>query len=870
MKKLVLIFFFFIKIFSADARHIAGGEMYYEWIGGDGSSNTYKITLRLFRDCNSNGPLLENEQVTTGIYQNAALFMVLPLPLIGPITTITLNPSTIPCLIGSVNVCYEIGIYSATVNLPINSSGYILSRLGCCRIDNISNLTQNSVGSNYVSFIPGTNDLPVGHNSSPQYLVKDATLVCAHNHFTLDFSAIDADGDSLSYSFCNAYTSLAGSNNQPPPPTIDLSPVPYGNGYSGNTPLGPGVTINPATGIISGIAPDAGQYVVNVCIKEWRNGKPFSEHRKDFNLKVQSCDIVQAILPDQIINCKNFTVYFENQSTSSAITSYLWEFGDPLHPTANSTNPTVQYTYADTGRFKAKLTVTAPGGCVGTATTTVLVYPGFTPDFNIQGSCFQNPYHFFDATKTKYGIVNSWRWNFGDSDPSDTSLIQNPSYTYNSSGNRIISLIVASSKGCIDTVNKPITILDKPIIQLPFRDTLICSSDTLGLIANSAGSFSWLPNYNIIAQNSANPFVFPQDTTTYFVTVNNAGCINSDSIKVNVLKYITVDAGVDSVICKSDSFRLHPISYALGYQWKASSGIFVDNIKYPLVAPLINTEYYVTANLGKCVAKDSVNIKVVPYPQVFAGPDTTICFGNRALLKGTIKGSFFRWSPINSLLNSNSLSPIAGPDKSTLYVLTVGDTLGCAKERSDSVLVTVIPNIHLFAGNDTSISANQPLILNATVSNSSELSGISYAWTPTTGLSDPSIANPIASFPDAVDSITYSVRVTVTQGCYAVDQVHVRIFKGSPEIFVPSAFTPNDDKKNDVLRPIPIGIVKLLFFKVYNRWGQMVFSTNEIGKGWDGIFNGNRQSSGTYVYLTEGIDFKGFTIFRKGTSVLIR
>jgi gliding motility-associated-like protein len=87
---------------------------------------------------------------------------------------------------------------------------------------------------------------------------------------------------------------------------------------------------------------------------------------------------------------------------------------------------------------------------------------------------------------------------------------------------------------------------------------------------------------------------------------------------------------------------------------------------------------------------------------------------------------------------------------------------------------------------------------------------------------------------------------------------------------VPSGFTPNGDGHNDILRAIPIGIKEFKFFAVYNRWGQLVFYTTNAVSGWDGKFNGALQNAGAYVWVTEGIDYQGITIDRKGVAVLIR
>jgi gliding motility-associated-like protein len=171
--------------------------------------------------------------------------------------------------------------------------------------------------------------------------------------------------------------------------------------------------------------------------------------------------------------------------------------------------------------------------------------------------------------------------------------------------------------------------------------------------------------------------------------------------------------------------------------------------------------------------------------------------------------------------------------------------------------------VQAFAGRDTIIVVNQPLQLNAT-------GGVNYFWTPAIGMSNVNIPNPVVKLGANVDSIRYVVRVSTAEGCFATDDIWVRVFKTAPDIFVPSAFTPNKDGKNDILRPLAIGMKSLTYFRVYNRWGQMLYSTSEIGKGWDGTFAGKEQGSGTFVYVAEAIDYLDNKVVRKGTAVLIR
>ena len=876
MKKvlLLIVVLFFIRI--GYAAHLKGGWISYQYISTDSvkKTNKYTITINQYLLCTSTG-LQIDATVYLGVFDAVTNNLLNTITVAKTATDMLNKTSFNPCLSPAPTVCYRIDKYITTIDLPFSANGYTLAVQRCCRIANIINVSNSDqVGITYTNTIPGTiNSIDYSKNSSPLFAQKDTAVVCYKSNFTFDFSATDADGDSLSYSFCNGLIGGSSSTSQPNPPSAPpFSSVPYNGGYNGSMPLGSAVTINPVTGIISGVAPSTtGDYVIAVCAYEYRNGILIGTTKKEIHITVANCSVSAASLKASYITCNGFTMSFQNESTSSNIISYAWDFGETNYTTDTSSNPTPTYTYHDTGVYVMKLKVTASGGCQDSTTASVRVFPGFTPDFSITGNCYLNPYLFKDLTYTKYGVVNNWSWSFGDpsSGTLDTTSIQNPSHLYAVSGNKTITLTVANSKGCVDVVTKTLTVNDKPSLSLPFHDTLICSIDTLPLIANTNGGvITWTPASRIINPTSATPLVYPTDTTVYHVTVNNNGCINEDSITVNVLQFIKVDAGRDTGICKTDTIRLNPTSHALSYKWIASTGVFVDSVKHPLIQPLVTTRYYVTANLGKCQDKDSVLIKVAPYPAVAATGDTILCFGNRVQLNATIIGSSFNWKPANTLLNANSLNPIAGPSKTTKYIITVTDTIGCPKSVSDTVTVKIIQPITVNAGNDTSIVINQPLQLHATVA---DTTGISFLWSPSTGLDNPNISYPIALLNSTTDSIRYIVKATLDSvGCYGVDDIWVKVFKTDPDIFVPSAFTPNNDGLNDILKPIPIGIVTLNYFKIYNRWGQLLYSTSEIGKGWDGRVNSTDQPAGAYIYMAQGIDYTGKTVFRKGTIVLIK
>lgn len=860
---------------SAYAKHVKGGHIEYKYNGPGAAAGTsnFTFTVTVFFSCTTNGP---KDNVYLGIFDAVTNATVLAQRISTTTSRTVTKTSVNPCMSNPPTICYQIYTYVYSADIPDNKNGYILSVQDALRVEGIVNISNSaSDGITLTAIMPGTiNGTDYHTNSSPTFLFKDTAIVCYQGSFTYQFAATDADGDSLSYAFGNGLnvSNPSGNTSSNAPAAPPYSSLSYTAGYSGAAPLGSAVSINQVTGLISGTAPSTtGEYVVAVYVKEWRNGVLLDSVKKELQIYVYNCSLVAAALNTSYINCDSYSFTFQNESGNSAVSSYLWDFGVTNSSTDVSSIPTPTFVYPDSGTYILKLKVSTTGGCTDSASASVKVYPGFTPDFSVTGSCYQSPFVFTDKTYAKYGTVNSWSWNFGDpATTTDVSTVQNPTYQYASPGTAMVSLTVNSSKGCTDTISKTITINGKPDILLPFTDTLICSIDSLPLIVKSsnATSYSWTPAYNIINAGTANPIVYPKDTTVYTVVVKDKGCVDSASIKVNVLDYITVSLPADTTICTTDSIRLRPETYGLSYQWSPATGLSSTVVKYPMAAPLNNINYTITANLGKCQAKASQHIKVVAYPKANAGRDTTICFAGTASLNGSITGAYFNWTPLGSLSHASTLHPIATPLFSTAYVLTAIDTLGCPKPFLDTVLVIVLPPISLFAGHDTSVVVGQPLQLHAISADSATLG---FNWSPAYWLNSTVIDNPVALVTSSsVDSIIYTVHVQNNIGCDASDNIKVVVYKTLPNIFMPNAFTPNNDGQNDVIRPILVGIASLDYFRVFNRWGQMIFSTTQNGKGWDGMMSGKLQDNDSFVYVVQGKDYTGKTIFKKGSFVLVR
>ncbi|MEO8766325.1 MAG: PKD domain-containing protein [Ginsengibacter sp.] len=1084
----------------AFAIHIVGGEMIYEYLGPGANPGfkKYRITLKLFRDQFSGGAPMP-VSVFIGVFDGVNQYEGPNQPYEVPLTReddVTVNPFP-PCVVNADPISYHVGLYVKELDLPNNVNGYTATYQTCCRVSPLANVSDNNssgAGSTYSCYIPPYID------NSPQFSTN-VSLICRARSFNLDFSAKDADvTDSLVYSFCNAYDGGAATNanNINPAPPAYASVI-YNSGFSAANPLGSLVTIDSKTGIISGVAPDAGKYVVCVCVQSYKNGIPVGEHRKDFIVKIGECDFAGATLLPRPTSCDGFTVTFSNFNNSPQNETYFWDFGVPSlqNDTSNLQSPT--FTYPDKGTYVYKLVINRNQPCGDSALQTIKVYPGFSPGFKWTGQCINSPIQFTDTTKSKYGNVNSWRWNFGDPFTlADSSNKQTPAYTYGNSGSPIVSLIVGDDNGCVDTVTVPVSVISAPVvtgsfsdttycgkdtIQLhakgnfpgtfswtpattilnantadplvypaaftsyivkfdaggcigldtinvypktdlsasvassasaiceedsvtltaltnynnPIRylwgpaatlfpsttqktraspmvntiytvvarwgnnctatantavtvkklavpdagpdtsycegspgvmlnvtggddyvwspsaglsntnianpiarpasttsyvvsagvagcarrrtdtvlvvvrklpvvsltpDTLICDIDTLQLFAFAAAAtkFSWTPGYIISNQNIANPLVSPDVPTTYYVQVTDGyKCVSTDSVFVDAKRFVTIQTANDTTICQGDIVKLNTVSDALHYSWTPPATLDNGSSKSPGARPLTNTTYQVTGSIGKCQATDNITITVVPYPKVNAGKDTAICFNTPATLHAS-GGINYSWSPPAGLSDPSIPDPVASPDQSTQYIVSVTDDKGCPKPVNDTVFIKTYPKIIANAGGDTDVVIDQPLQLHAT-------GGQVYLWTPPTGLSNANIADPVAMLHN---NQQYVLKATNSIGCNGTDTIDITVYKVDPGLYIPNAFSPNGDNLNEVFRPVPIGMKSLTYFKIFNRFGQLIFSTNKLKAGWDGTFNGKPQNPDVYVWIAEGIDFKNTKISKKGTVVLIR
>ena len=852
---LTLLLFLFCAT-TTFATHIVGGELSYSYLG----NNNYQLTLKVYRDCFMGQAAYDNPTTISIFNSSGGLFTTVDVVFPGSDTL--LNNANSPCLIVPPNICVEEADFITTVNLPPIAGGYTLVYQRCCRNSSVQNLNlPSTVGASYYATIPDASIAAI--NSSPIFTNFPPTVICASVPFTFDHSATDADGDSLVYHLCQIMG--GGSQSVPYPVPASAPPFPallYNAPYTASNPMGgaPPLSINPANGQLTVTPTNVGQFSVGICVDEFRNGIYLGTHYRDFQFNVTPCTqvITAAIGPIPTL-CDGLTATFSNASSGGSY--YHWDFGLPIlnNDTSNLSNPS--YTYPSQGSYNVTLVVNPGSICQDTATAIINVHPTqFTGTFIHTDSCAGSPVHFSQNINCNNGTINQYNWQFGDG---GISTAINPNHTYTTGGSFIVKLIVQTTLGCFDTIIQVINIYDQPQYSILTPDTIICDLDNIILQTSGTGAsnFLWTPNYMLSNNTIANPIASPNQTTTYYFTATSAfGCSITDSVTIYVITNLTTTAWPDTVLCPGQNVQLNAIG-GMNYSWQPTTGLSNSFIANPIASPIITTTYIVTASAGSCIDTDTLFIEVKPEPNFNAGPDQYICHNDTAQLQAS-GGTNFNWQP-SSTLSSNSISnPFAFPLVTTTYIMNATDTNLCPALITDSVIVFVFNGGFVQVSNDTTIIFGTTAQLNVYGSN-----GSSYLWWPSTGLSSTSIANPIAN---PTITTTYYCQTYDVNGCLWTDSVVVKVVL-DPIVDLPNAFSPDGDGMNDLFRPIVIGLLSLDDFRVYNRWGQLVFETNDLQQSWDGTYKGKDEDVGVFVWTLSGhASATGDPVFMKGNVTLLR
>ena len=424
---------------------------------------------------------------------------------------------------------------------------------------------------------------------------------------------------------------------------------------------------------------------------------------------------------------------------------------------------------------------------------------------------------------------------------------------------------VTDSNNCEAVDSVKVDVLNIPVVST-INDTGICKENNIALKTNAAYAtiFKWTPDSALSNANIQSPYAFPLTSTVYTVTAGNGVCSTKDSVLITILSLPAVKAVNDTTVCGNASAQLYALG-AISYVWKPVKGLSDPNIPDPVASPGSTTKYFVTGTAGNsCTNTDSVAVIVDPAPAFNISPkNIALCKGDSVTLIAS-GGDKYLWSPSVSV--TDPLAPVIKvfPSTSTIYQVAVTNT-ACRFTDSLQSKVTVLdlPVATITKSNDIDC-LNFEAQLVAT-------GGVSYQWYPLTYISNSHIANPVVNPP--VDT-KYSVVVKNENSCKATDAVIVQsntLDANTAKFEIAGAFTPNHDGLNDCFSVKYWGPANFFDISIYDRWGYLVYHSNNINNCWDGAVNGRPQAPGTYVYkITVSSNCSNGLVHKKGTLVLIR
>ncbi len=476
------------------ARHIIGGEITYQYLSTDAQGrNIYRFTMKVYRDCLGGGAGYDNPAemaIYRGSYTNNVL--VEAFRIFNP-SIRRLNPEPPPCVTQVPVLCVEEGVYTFERALPVINESYFIVYQRCCRNQTIRNIVSpGDIGATYyVELTPAAQQL---RNNSPTFKNFPPIIICANVPLVFDHSASDAEGDFITYSLCAPLQGGGPLLNPPglytcegavptPPCGPPFNQVPYIiPNYNATNPMdgSPPLNIDPQTGLLTGTPTVIGQYVVGVCIQEYRGATLLSEIRRDFQFNVAGCSptVLANIRSDSLAgnkrfvlnSCGNNTLTFQNLSVQrNQITDWEWRFDLKTSTFIDKQNWDATVTFPDTGTYTGVLLLNPGKPCADTGRIFVNIFPGIEADFTFDyDTCVAGPVDFTDLSVGEGGI-NRWAWNFGV--PNGTSTQQHPSFLYPVPGNHPVTLRVTDRNNCSDVVTKVVNWFPAPplIIVAPDR-----------------------------------------------------------------------------------------------------------------------------------------------------------------------------------------------------------------------------------------------------------------------------------------------------------------------------------------------------------------------------------------------------------------
>lgn len=568
--------------------------------------------------------------------------------------------------------------------------------------------------------------------------------------------------------------------------------------------------------------------------------------------------------------CAGESQSFSNLSSGLNLVHYKWKFGDgDSLITTSLTHPS--HIYKNPGTYTVSLSIRESNGCESSKTAIAYIdvqaipVPEFFAD-TLASNCYPLLVSFTDTTDTK--PIQSWLWDFGDNKAG--SNIPNPKHNYTLPGTYSVTLNLTSTYGCKKTLEKKEYIkIGGPYAEFTLFPDSICKGEQVTFTVKNENSYvySYRWDFGDGEEGSGKStkhiynqvgLLFPQLIYYDF----DSACAKYANNEI-FIQEVVADFSLDKLFgCMPLDVKATDLSTgASKWNWAFGNGT-KQGIQNPLATTFpfsgkFPVQLAIENNQG-CKDTAVKQIRVDPLPQVTVTKDLLICKGDNTQLIAN-GGVRYQWTPKETLNNDSIYNPVATPDVNTVYTVSVTDTNTCRASAKITVTVQQPPVVAL---KDTTIIIGEVVRINAEAG-----AGFSYHWAPPKGLSCVTCPNPKAQ---PLDSTLYTVTITDANNCFNTQRsMYIRV-RAEYSVDVPKAFTPNGDNYNDVIYVRGWGIKQLHYFRIYNRWGQLVFESNDIKSGWDGYFRGQLQNMETYVYVVSALMFDDKTFTNRGNISLLR
>lgn len=770
---------FFMLPYTANATHIVGGEIGYRCLGG----NQYEITLRVFRDCfNADPTAFFDDPGIIGVYASNGLR--LSNISLRPIGNDTLRKDLDSCYTSFINsVCVHTTVYRSVITLNPRVGGYHFVYQRCCRNTTISNIVNpTEAGATYDILL--TEAAMQKCNSSPVVNSWPPVYVCANQELNVNSAATDVNNDSIAYKLCAPLVGGTLQRPQPIPPTappfqpiIWLGPTySLSNVLGGNNPL----TIDVNTGIMKGVPPVLGQFVVAVCFEEYdRSTKNLlSVVRRDFQYNVVNCEVPQATFeaPEAVCVSSNLTL---KQGTKGA-KSVEWYIGEPGAEKLIAKGDSVNLTFTSVGKNRITLYYEKGTACQSTFSAVIdavaidvistplagqksVVCRGSNFEVNIQNK------------QVNRSLTYDWQTNGNLVSGQGSSLA-----TFKMDSPSLITLNLSNALGCKSTLIFPVDIhssIQSNIntgVQL-CRDVATVTNENF----NKDLSYSWLPKNGLSNPNIGNPVITLNSSQIYSVKITNPETKCDTTISFSaIVKPFGADPGIDSLstVCYNVGKQINPkFNNTLIYSWSPAKGLSETTKGNPTVMLKESMSYTVKIQnpASGCDTTITVRVEVSPMLPVVE-LDTTLDFCPGIPKRVNLPESSlvtYLWSPSTGLDNVNVANPTFTLKNNQIYTVKITDP----KTNCNlvwKVTAQVSPEATISAGRDTSLCNYGPYTLTATSS-----IPLSFQWSRSPDFSN-NLGNQASLKRDTLSRAenTFYLKASDAKGCFWRDTVVISAF----------------------------------------------------------------------------------------------